>query len=146
MLNNTKQFGELFAELKTAKKEFEKINILRQNDSKQLRECLRLLFDTRLKYALPEGVPPYKKSGARVDTSFTTLQMEWKRMYMFIEGGSKNMTQMKREFLFVTLLESLSDQEAELLCELKDRTVKGITLKQVQLAFPDFPKIPEVTK
>lgn len=143
--NNTKQFGEIFAELKEAKKEIIKVNILRENDSVQLRQFLRLLFDTRLKFALPEGVPPYKKSGARVDTSFTTLQMEWKRIYMFIEGGANQLKQAKRESLFISLLESLSDQEAELLCELKDRTIKGITLKQVRLAFPDFPKI-EIVK
>jgi hypothetical protein len=55
---------------------------------------------------------------------------------------------MKRENIFITILESLPGPEAEMLIAAKDKKLhklyKGITADVVKLAFPDI--LPEDTK
>ena len=133
-----KQIGDIFKELYATRKPNEKIRILRENDSKILRELLRLNFDELAEFDLPEGDPPFKKSTEPEGMSFTTLSMEWKRLPKFMKGNSTNLAPMKKEMLFVSLLESLDPVEANLLCEVKDKRLRGITLRQTLKAFPDF--------
>ena len=95
--------GEIIQTVKEAKSVNEKIKILQANDSRELRGIFELAYDNRLKWALPEGTPPYKP----LDKSFDNqgmLHTEMRRMYIFLEGKA-NMSQAKREQSFVQLLE-----------------------------------------
>lgn len=130
------QIGEIFDLLYKAKKPAEKIEILKRNDSKTLRELLRLNFDKNIEFDLPEGDPPFRE--CKEPVAYSTLAMEWRKMYLFIKG-KQNLKPIKRESLFIGLLESVSATEAKVLLEVKDRKLKVVTLKQVQAAFPDFP-------
>jgi len=134
----SKQIGEIFTDLNKTKNNAEKIKILRANDSKILRELLRVNFDKNFQFSLPEGAPPYKKSTEPVGMGYTTLLNEWKRMYLFVKDKSPDVKSLKREMLFISLLESLDSVESEILLQIKDKKLKGITLKQVQEAYPDF--------
>ena len=61
----------------------------------------------------------------------------------FFKGGKGSMLQpMKRETMFVNLLETLHAEEAELLVLAKDRKLKykGITKKLIQDALPGLIK------
>jgi hypothetical protein len=55
-----------------------------------------------------------------------------------VEGGNPNLKQIRREFLFIQLLETLSPKEAQLMASVKDKKLpfKGISEKLVQEAFP----------
>ena len=109
--------GEIIQTVKEAKSVNEKIKILQANDSRELRGIFELAYDNRLKWALPEGTPPYKP----LDKSFDNqgmLHTEMRRMYIFLEGKA-NMPQARREQSFVQLLEQLDPDDAAIakLCE-----------------------------
>ena len=80
-----KGLGEIVKEVKEAKSVNEKIKILQANDSRELRGIFELAYDNRLKWALPEGTPPYKPLDKSFDNQGMLLQ-EMRRMYIFLEG------------------------------------------------------------
>ena len=57
-----------------------------------------------------------------------------------MEGGNPNLKPLRREFLFIQLLESIDSEDAKLLLSVKDKKLpfKGITEKIVRQAFPDL--------
>jgi hypothetical protein len=59
-------------------------------------------------------------------------------MYLFIEGGNDNLKPVRREYLFVQLLENVNKEDARLLISVKDKTIpyKGITKKLVEELYP----------
>lgn len=77
-------------------------------------------FDPDKKMVLPEGVPPYRKDPAPIGMSPTTLRYEAKRLYVFARA---DLSKLKRETLFVQLLESLHPLEAEILLAIKDQSL-----------------------
>ena len=131
-----KQIGEIFTELYDANPK-EKVGILKKYDCKVLRELLRLNFDKRKFFDLPEGIPDYKPSEEPDGMGHTTLMSEWKRMYLFMHKLS-TVGKLKREMQFLSLLEALDKIESKILVEVKDKKLKGVTLKQVKEAYTDF--------
>ena len=63
-------------------------------------------------------------------------------MYRFVKGGADKLPSLKRESMFVQLLEGLSAEEAELLVLVKDKKLtskyKRITRSTVAEAFPNI--------
>lgn len=111
---------------------------LRQNGSAAVKELLRYVYDKNLKFILPKGNPPYRPfEGYDADGR---LYSEIKRLYLFVEGGNPNLKPLRREFLFIQLLESIDSEDAKLLLSVKDKKLpfKGITEKIVRQAFPDL--------
>lgn len=129
--------GEIFALVKQEKTNKKKSEILRQYDCPTLRGLLELAYDNRLKWALPEGNPPYKPLDKSMDAQGYLLS-EMRRMYLFLEGGHKTLTPMRREQLFVSLLEEIDCDDAKLLLECKNRKIEGVPRKLVLETFPDF--------
>jgi len=66
------------------------------------------------------------------------LFTEARKLYLFVEGGSPNLKQLRRETLFVELLETVDPEDAKLLLAIKDKTLPypGVTLDIVNQAFP----------
>jgi len=131
-----KGIGEIIKEVKDAKSVGEKIRILQREDNRELRGLLELTYDNRLTWALPEGNPPYKP----LDKSFDNQGMfysEMRRMYIFLEGKA-NVSQARREQLFIEILEQLDPDDAALLIEAKDRKIKGVSKNVVKQAYDDF--------
>ena len=91
---------------------------------------------------LPEGEVPYTPNDAPVGTDHTRLEQEAKGLYRFVKGGQDSLKSLKRESMFVQLLEGLSAEEAELLCLIKDGQLntkyKRITKAVVSEAFPQI--------
>jgi hypothetical protein len=114
----------------------EKINVLRQNASPALQQILKYAFDPTIVWDLPEGAPPYKP--CPYPAQEMRLFAEARRLYLFLKGGNPNLTKLKREALYIELLESIHPEDAKLLVEIKDKKIpyKGITLKLVKEAFP----------
>lgn len=109
---------------------------LRNNDSNALRAVLTGAFSPHVTWLLPEGDPPYKPCDL-VDQQHR-LFTEVRKLYLFIEGGNPNLKQLRREALFIELLESLDPEDAKLLLAVKDKRVPypGINIELVNLAFP----------
>jgi len=112
----------------------EKINVFRKNDSTALRTVLKYALDPTVKWALPPGVPPYKPAPYLDQQSM--LYQEAKRLYLFVEGGNPNLTPLKRETLFIGLLESIDPEDAKVLLSAKEKKLKGVTAAIVNEAFP----------
>ena len=70
------------------------------------------------KMILPEGEPPFKKSDEPLGMTPTNLFNECKRFYVFCR---KDLTALKRESLFISMLEGVHPSEAKILIAVKDQ-------------------------
>lgn len=127
--------GEFLEKVGKLKRTQEKVDALKANDSLVLRIVLQGGYDPNVKWALPEGVPPYKPNEL-VDQEHVLIR-EAEKIRYFIQGFHDNLPQLKRETMFVEFLERLAPKDAELICTIKDKKpIKGITLQHVTEAFP----------
>lgn len=117
-------------------KKQDRINYLYANDSPALRAILKYAYDEKVKFLLPEGDPPYKPN--ELPDQEGILYSELRRLYLFIEGGNPNLKPVRREYLFVQLLETVNKDDAKLLLAVKDKKIpyKGITKKFVEELYP----------
>jgi len=131
--------SEVLRKVSNAKTKDEKIQILHRHNTQALRSLLIWNFDDSVVSMLPEGDVPYTPNDAPVGTDHTRLEQEYKGLYRFVKGGADKLPGLKRESLFVQLLEGLSAEEAELLCLVKDKRLstkyKRITKAVVKEAF-----------
>jgi|TARA_B100000085_G_scaffold106826_1_gene97375 hypothetical protein len=134
--------SEVLRKVSNAKTKSEKVKLLRDHNSTALRQILIINFDDSLVSVLPEGDVPYTPNDAPVGTEHTRLESEYKGLYRFFKGGADKLPGLKRESMFVQLLEGLSAEEAELLCLVKDGRLsekyKRITKTVVSEAFPQI--------
>lgn len=109
---------------------------LLENDSVPLRTVLKYCFDNRIKFLLPRGAAPYKPSDFHDAQGM--LYTEARKLYLFVEGGNPNLTQLKREMLFINFLESLDPKDAELVVSIKDKKLpfKNINKTFVEKVYP----------
>jgi len=128
--------AEFLENVSKFKKKEEKVSVLRQNDNFVIKTVLQGAFDPRIKWLLPEGDPPYKPTEL-VDQE-NVLIHDARKLVHFIEGGNPGLKQLKREAMFVEMLETVSPADAKLLCAIKDKKLpwKGITAEIVSEAFP----------
>lgn len=132
-------FHEILTKVNNAKDKPKKIEVLRKYDTNELRMFLKGAFDEKLEWLMPEGTPPYKPNEAPIGTEHTWLKQEVKRMFHFLKGGNPKLSQMKRDTMFIQMLEGLSQEEAELLVQAKDKELnkhyKGLTSNLIREAF-----------
>lgn len=99
-------------------------------------------FDESIVSEIPEGNVPYTPNDAPVGTDHTRLESEYRGLYRFFKGGDNTIKPLKRETMFIQLLEGLSAEEAELLCLVKDGKLsekyKRITKAVITEAFPSI--------
>lgn len=128
--------AEILDKVSKASTKEEKIDLLRKNDSSAIRTVLKYALDPEIKWALPKGDPPYKV--CQYLDQENMLYSEARRLYLFIEGGNPNLNKVKRETLFINLLESIAPADAKLLCSAKEKKIpyKGITIKLINEAYP----------
>ena len=70
----------------------------------------------------------------------TTIRKEWTKFYNFIKGGNDQLKSLRRETMFINILEGLHPLDAEILCLVKDKelgTKYKITKEIVAEAYPD---------
>ena len=132
-------FHEILTKVNNAKDKPKKIEVLRRYDTSELRMLMKGAFDPKLEWLMPEGKPPYKPNEAPIGTEHTWLKQEVKRMFHFLKGGNPQLSQMKRDTMFIQMLEGLCDEEAKLLIQVKDKELnkhyKGLTANLVKEAF-----------
>ena len=137
--NYNLSFHEILTKVNNAKDKPKKIEVLRRYDTSELRMLMKGAFDPKLEWLMPEGAPPYKPNEAPIGTEHTWLKQEVKRMFHFLKGGNPQLSQMKRDTMFIQMLEGLCDEEAKLLIQVKDKELnkhyKGLTANLVKEAF-----------
>jgi hypothetical protein len=136
-----KLISEVLTEAGQLSKKEERIKFLRMHKSPGLTDILRINYDETIVSALPLGAPSYKQDDAPKGYEYTILNKAYTQFKYFFKGPIANkMKPLKREGLFLNLLESLNPEEAELLIAAKDKKMKykGITKKLVSDAFPNL--------
>ena len=71
----------------------------------------------------------------------TTLRKEWTKLYNFVKGGNDQLNSLRRETMFIQILEGLHPLDAEILCLVKDKKLYDkykITKANVTEAYPDI--------
>jgi hypothetical protein len=108
---------------------------LRDNESEQLKYLLELALTPGVAWEIPEGAPPYKPC-EYLDVE-GRLYQEARTLYIYLLGNKPELSRLKRESLFIGLLESIDKRDAELLIKVKDKKLpRTISTKVVNLAFP----------
>ena len=118
-----------------------KIEILQEFDSPALRAVLIWNFDDSARSMLPEGDVPYNPNEAPKGTDHNRLTSEYKNLYHFVKGGNDTLAPLRRESMFIQLLERLHAEEAEVICLVKDKNLTDkykLTREVVAEAFPDI--------
>tara|TARA_B100000965_G_scaffold104472_1_gene86063 strand:- start:698 stop:1186 length:489 start_codon:yes stop_codon:yes gene_type:complete len=118
-----------------------KIEILQEYEDNALKAILIWNFDPTAVSVMPEGPVPYKENEVPVGTDHTSLRREWKNLYHFVKGGNDSISNIRRETMFIQLLEGLHPEEAKIICLVKDKDLESkykITYDMVQKAYPDI--------
>jgi hypothetical protein len=135
MLNSLSEIVTKATELKTKE---EKLDWLRKHDSVPLKTILKYMYDPRVVFLIPNTPPPWKKNGYIGVEGM--LYKETRRLRIFIAGGGYDqLDKVKREQLFISLLEDVDDNDADLLCKMiAQKPLKGLSRAVVAEAFPDL--------
>ena len=161
---------EVFDLVSRQRSKAKKIEVLKKYEHLSLKIVLIWNFDESVVSMLPEGDVPYagfdekntysgtltKKLdlevrkmhetgsfslGAADQQGHTTIRRESKHFYRFIKGGEDSMNQMRRETMFINILQGLHPLEAEIITLCKDKRlgeVYKITKEVVAEAYPDI--------
>ena len=147
-----------------------KIEVLKKYEHTSLKATLIWNFDESIISMLPEGEVPYSgfedqassngtlstkiteevrrmhemdsfSMGSSDKNGHTTIRREFKNFYHFIKGGNDSMSGVRRETMFINILEGLHPLEAEIVCLCKDKKLSDrykITKEIVSEAYPDI--------
>ncbi len=137
--SNRATYHEILTRINNAKDKPKKLQILKDYDSEPLRMLMKGAFDPNLKWDLPAGIPPFKANQAPLGTQHTWLADESKKLWHFLIGGNPGLSKTRKETMFIQVLENLSEEEANLLINIKDKKLnkkyKGLTANLVKDAF-----------
>ena len=132
---------EILQKVSSAKTKKEKVDLLKEYNNNALRAILIINFDESLKFLMPAGDVPFKKNDAPAGTEHTRLVHEFKGLYRFFKGGDASIKGMRREQLFVQLLEGLHADEANMLVSACNKDLQSkyrVTKAVVAEAFPSI--------
>ena len=137
--NYTPLFSEILTRLGKIKTKKDKVTFLKQHNTDALRQIIKASIDPKIKWALPFGEVPFIPNDAPEGTEHNVLSYEARKLYHYIEGGNPQLSQNKREMMFVQLLEGLHPDEAEIVVAAKDKVLhqkyKGLSDNVVKEAF-----------
>ena len=86
------------------------------------RTILQLNFDNNIKLDLPEGKPPYREDDAPTGMQLQAIDKAIRQLgYLVPDSGYDKV---KKEVMFIQMLESVSPEEAELLLMMKEKKLK----------------------
>ena len=75
------------------------------------------------------------------DQGQTTIRREFQKFYNFLKGGNPSLSSLRRETMFIDMLQGMHPLEAEILILVKDGRLEDkykITKEIVSEAFPDI--------
>jgi hypothetical protein len=146
-----------------------KVEVLQRYEDPSLKSILIWNFDESIKSALPDGIVPYSSVGEQGSFSGTlsgkiedavgkmeelnsrslgsqdqgrsSIRKEYTKFYNFIKGGNDGLSSLRRETMFINVLEGLHPLEAEILFLVKDKKLETkykITKEIISQAYPDI--------
>ena len=144
-----------------------KVEVLKTYEHDSLKSVLIWNFDETVISLLPEGDVPYgdvkdqnvysgtlsqnlskEASGGESATvqdlqgrGRTSLRKEYQNLYHYVRGGNDALSTIRREMMFINLLQGLHPKESEVLILIKDKKLTDkykITFENVKESFPDI--------
>jgi hypothetical protein len=146
-----------------------KIEALKKYEHPSLKAIFIWNFDDSVISLLPPGDVPYSSAGDQTSLSGTlsekikgavdsmnelnsnslgsqdqgksSIRKEYDKFYNFIKGGNDSLKSLRRETMFINIIEGLHPLEAEVLCLVKDKKLSekyNITKQVVSEAYPDI--------
>jgi hypothetical protein len=143
-----------------------KVKALQKFEHDSLKALLIWNYDDSVVSLLPPGEVPYSSLEEEQNTSgtlstrinqqsetmrfnetsnanegHTTLRREWTKLYNFIKGGNDTLNGLRRETMFIQILQGLHPLDAEILCLVKDKDLESkytIPKNAVTQAYPDI--------
>ena len=112
-----KTLHEIFTEIQEAPTRAERQEILKENDSFSLRTILHLNFHSDIELQLPSGKPPFTCD----EKPYGKPEVKIKMLGRCVKGNGTNA--IKKEKLFIEILESLVEEDANIVCLAKDSKV-----------------------
>ena len=136
------EIHEIVDLIEKADTQADKVLLLQKHQGNStLGDVLRGALDDTLAWHLPPGKPPYS---ANVPESVpSTLQKQTKKFKYFVRGTvSAQMTSVKREQMFIQVLESIHPRDAEIVIKMinKEPLAPTITKELVKEAYPNLIK------
>ena len=75
------------------------------------------------------------------DQGRSSIRKEYQNFYNFVKGGNDQLSSLRRETMFINILEGLHPLEAEIVCIVKDKNLESkykISKEVVSEAYPDI--------
>ena len=118
----TLSMAEILSTASKLKTKGEKIDFLRRNNSKELRNILLLMYDKSLELDLPNVAPPYTPS--EVNESHGMLYREARKLVYFLKGRKEGegLSRARKENLFIQMLETVDGDDAKLLIRMLEKS------------------------
>jgi len=144
-----------------------KIEVLKTYENDALKTIFIWNFDESVISLLPEGEVPYGDvkdqnvySGTLSDNlsreaiggesataqdlqgrGRTSLRKEYQNLYHYVKGGNNSLSTIRREMMFINLLQGLHPKEAEVLVLTKDKNLANkykVSFENVKEAYPEI--------
>jgi len=94
------------------------------NHQKCLQGFVELLLHPSVEFDLPPGTPPYTEASENEDQAPSNLFRVFREVGRFLKGSPIHIQKpLKREFYFISILESLSVRESKILIAIKDKNI-----------------------
>ena len=160
---------EVFDLVSRQRTKAKKVEVLKKYEDPSLKAIFIWNFDETVTSLLPEGEVPYASVGEQNSFSGTvsekindavgmmnelgsislgsqdqgksSIRREFKMFYNFIKGGNDSLSSLRRETMFINILQGLHPLEAEIVCLIKDKKLEtkyNITKEIVSEAYPDI--------
>ena len=161
---------EIFDLITKERSKSRRVEALRQFEHPSLKALFIWNFDETVISALPTGDVPYASVGEQdaysgtvsgtvtdavkkmeelksnslgsQDQGQSSIRREFKKFYNFIKGGNDGLSNLRRETIFINIVQGLHPREAEILCLVKDKKLeekyKAITKEIISQAYPDI--------
>ena len=123
------------------KTDAKKVSILKEYECDILKSLFIWNFDDSIISLLPEGKVPYKPNENPLGTDHSSLRREQRNLYMFVKGGNDQLSTIRRETIFIQMLEGLHPKEADIVIAVKDGNLEDmydVPFEVVEEAYPDI--------
>jgi hypothetical protein len=139
--NRAKHPFEIFESVQGTDKVADRVRILQENESYELKTILQAAFRPDIKLDLPAGAPPYTPSPNPAGVNFSPLRKQIDVLPRLLVGNN-TYDKIKKEMVFIKLLENVHASDAEILIAMKDKKLHKkyslLTSSLIKKAFPNL--------
>ena len=140
-LPNNPFMNEILELVDQQKTDAKKVALLQEYECDILKSLFIWNFDDSIISLLPEGKVPYKPNESPLGTDHSSLRREQRSLYNFVKGGNDKLSTIRRETIFIQMLEGLHPKEADIIIAVKDRDLEDmydVSFEVVEEAYPDI--------